>query len=90
MLDLILALQSLPAARLLPSLNGRGSLFGDLSKFNSVVDSDDLTSDLSLSYLKKPSTTHHEREFMTLVVNVKTHHCQRPLTPGVLALCEAH
>lgn len=40
-LDLILALQSIPAARLLPSPNGRGSLFGDLSRFNSVVDSDD-------------------------------------------------
>jgi hypothetical protein len=40
-LDLMLALQTLLTARLLPSPNNRGTLFGDLSKFNSVVDSDD-------------------------------------------------
>jgi hypothetical protein len=40
-LDLILALQTLPKARLLPSPNNRGTLFGDLFRFNSVVDSDD-------------------------------------------------
>ena len=40
-LDLILALQTLPTARLLPSPNNRGTLFGDLSRFNAVVDSDD-------------------------------------------------
>jgi hypothetical protein len=34
-------LQSLPDARRLPSPNGRGSLSGDLSRFYSVVDSDD-------------------------------------------------
>src|SRR5580700_399749 len=32
-IDLILALQNLPAARLLPSPNGRGILLGDLSRF---------------------------------------------------------
>ena len=41
MLDLVLALQNLPASRLLHSHHGRGSLFGDLSRFNSVVDLDD-------------------------------------------------
>lgn len=40
-LDLILALQGLPDARRLPSPNGRGSLLGDLSRFISVVDSDE-------------------------------------------------
>jgi hypothetical protein len=40
-LDLVLALQNLPAPRLLRSHHGRGSLFGNLSRFNSVVDSDD-------------------------------------------------
>jgi hypothetical protein len=40
-LDLILALQILPTACLLPSPNNCGTLFGDLSRFNSVVDSDD-------------------------------------------------
>jgi len=40
-LDLILALQILPTACLLPSPNNRGTLFGDLSRFNSVVDSND-------------------------------------------------
>jgi hypothetical protein len=40
-LDLMLALQTLLTARLLPSPNNRGTLFCDLSKFNSVVDSDD-------------------------------------------------
>jgi hypothetical protein len=40
-LDLVLALQNLPAPRLLRSYHSRGSLFGDLSRFNSVVDSDD-------------------------------------------------
>jgi hypothetical protein len=39
-LDLVLALQTLPTARLLPS-NNRGTLFGDLSRFNLVVGSDD-------------------------------------------------
>jgi hypothetical protein len=39
-LDLILALQTLSTVRLLPSLNNRGTLFGDLSRFNAVVDSD--------------------------------------------------
>lgn len=33
------ALQNLPAARLLPSPNGCRTLFDDLSRFNSVVDS---------------------------------------------------
>ncbi|KAI9863555.1 MAG: hypothetical protein M1813_003578 [Trichoglossum hirsutum] len=37
-LDLILALQSLPVARLLPSPNGRRTLLSDLSRFNSTVD----------------------------------------------------
>jgi hypothetical protein len=36
-LDLVLALQNLPAARLLPSPNGRGILLGDLSRFISLV-----------------------------------------------------
>jgi len=40
-LDLILALQSLPTARLLPSPNDRGTLFDDLSRFKPVVDFDD-------------------------------------------------
>jgi hypothetical protein len=40
-LDLMLALQTLLTACLLPSPNNRGTLFCDLSKFNSVVDSDD-------------------------------------------------
>jgi hypothetical protein len=40
-LDLVLALQTLPTARLLPSSNNRGTLFGDLSRFNLVVGSDD-------------------------------------------------
>ncbi|KAI9769851.1 MAG: hypothetical protein M1840_003845 [Geoglossum simile] len=40
-IDLILALQSLPAARLLPSPNGRGTLSGHLSRFYSAVDSGD-------------------------------------------------
>jgi hypothetical protein len=40
-LDLILALQTLPTARLLPSPNNRGTLVGDLSRFNAAVDSDD-------------------------------------------------
>jgi hypothetical protein len=40
-LDLILALQTLPTARLLPSPNNRGIFFGDLSRFYAVVDSDD-------------------------------------------------
>lgn len=40
MLRLIVALQNLPAADLLPSPSGRGTLFDDLSKFNSVVHSD--------------------------------------------------
>jgi hypothetical protein len=39
-LDLILALQTLPTARLLPSPNNRRTLFGDLSRFNAVDDSD--------------------------------------------------
>ena len=37
----VMALQTLPTARLLPSPNNRGTLFGDLSRFNSVIDSDD-------------------------------------------------
>lgn len=41
MLDLILALQNLPGARRLPSLNGRGSLLSDLSRYISLVDSDE-------------------------------------------------
>ncbi|KAI9777129.1 MAG: hypothetical protein M1839_009085 [Geoglossum umbratile] len=41
-LDLVLALQNLPAARLLPSPNGRGILLGDLSRFISLVVSNDL------------------------------------------------
>ena len=40
-LDLILALQNLPAARLLPSPNGRGILRGDLLRFISLVVSND-------------------------------------------------
>jgi hypothetical protein len=40
-LDLILALQNLPDARRLPSPNGRGSLLSDLSRYISLVDSDE-------------------------------------------------
>src|SRR3982074_3420495 len=40
-LDLVLALQNLPAARLLPSPNGRGSLRSDLLRLAPLVDSDD-------------------------------------------------
>ena len=39
--DLILALQSLPASHLLLSNGGNKSLFVDLSRFNSVVGSND-------------------------------------------------
>lgn len=39
-LNFILALQTFPDACRLPSLNGRRSLFGDLLRFNSVVDLD--------------------------------------------------
>jgi hypothetical protein len=39
-LDLILALQTLLTARLLPSSNNRKTLFGDLLRFNAVVNSD--------------------------------------------------
>jgi hypothetical protein len=38
-LDLILALQSQPAARVLPSRNSRGTLLGDLSAYVTLVDS---------------------------------------------------
>ncbi|KAH6661767.1 hypothetical protein B0J14DRAFT_707992 [Halenospora varia] len=38
-LDLILALQSRPAARVLPSRNSRGTLLGDLSTYVTLVDS---------------------------------------------------
>ena len=41
MLDLILALQNLPAARLLPSPNGRGTLLSDLLRIATSVDLDD-------------------------------------------------
>ncbi|KAF2452271.1 serine/threonine-protein kinase Sgk2 [Lineolata rhizophorae] len=40
MLDLVLALQALPACRSLPSRTGRGTLFRDLSRLYGVVDSD--------------------------------------------------
>ncbi|KAH0542464.1 hypothetical protein FGG08_003135 [Glutinoglossum americanum] len=40
-LDLVLALQSLPAARVLSSPDSRGTLLGDLSRLNSAVDSGD-------------------------------------------------
>src|SRR3954451_9813357 len=52
-LDLILALQSLPTARLLPSPNRRGTLFGDLSRFNSVVDSGDFDLRSAIPLLNK-------------------------------------
>lgn len=39
-LDLVLALQSHPASRLLASNIGRGTLFGDLSRFIFVIDSE--------------------------------------------------
>ncbi|MCJ1360537.1 MAG: hypothetical protein MMC33_010545, partial [Icmadophila ericetorum] len=38
-LDLLLALQSQPAARILPSRNGHGTLLGDLSGYVTLVDS---------------------------------------------------
>lgn len=41
MLDLILALQGLPAARLLPSPNGRGSLLSVFSRYIPLVKSDE-------------------------------------------------
>jgi len=41
LLDLILALQSLPASRLLPSNGGNKNLLGDLLRLNSAVNSDD-------------------------------------------------
>ena len=41
LLNLILALQSLPASHLLPSNGGNKSLLVDLSRLNSAVGSDD-------------------------------------------------
>jgi hypothetical protein len=61
-LDLILALQNLPAACLLPSPNGRGSLFGDLSRFNSVIDTDDFEI-RSVTGLLKSFIMHQLRNF---------------------------
>ncbi|KAI9858499.1 MAG: hypothetical protein M1813_006440 [Trichoglossum hirsutum] len=52
-LDLILALQSLLTARLLSSPNRYGTLFGDLSRFNSVVDSSDFDLRSAISLLNK-------------------------------------
>ena len=42
--DLILALQSQPAARILPSRNSRGTLLGDLSAYVTLIDSNNLIS----------------------------------------------
>jgi Fungal protein kinase len=52
-LDLILALQNLPAARLLPSPNGRGILLSDLLRFASLVVSDDFDIKLVIPLLNK-------------------------------------
>ncbi len=38
-LDLVLALQSQPAARILPSRNSCGTLLGDLSGYVTLIDS---------------------------------------------------
>lgn len=38
-LDLVLALQSQPAARILSSRNSRGTLLGDLSGYVALIDS---------------------------------------------------
>ncbi|KAI9856816.1 MAG: hypothetical protein M1813_008753 [Trichoglossum hirsutum] len=51
--DLILALQNLPAARLLPSRSGRGTILGDLQRFGSLVDSDDFDAKRVIPLLKE-------------------------------------
>jgi Fungal protein kinase len=51
-LDLILALQNLPASRLLPSSTGRGTLFGDLSRFSSMIDSEQFNVERVIPLLK--------------------------------------
>ncbi|OCL07126.1 hypothetical protein AOQ84DRAFT_320397 [Glonium stellatum] len=50
--DLTVALQKLPAARLLPSVTGRGTLRSDLLRLGSSVDSDDFSIERIIPLLK--------------------------------------
>ncbi|KAF2452531.1 hypothetical protein BDY21DRAFT_388543 [Lineolata rhizophorae] len=51
-LDLVLALQSLPACRSLPSSTGRGTLTSDLSRFIPVIDSNEFDAERIRPLLK--------------------------------------
>ena len=52
LLDLILALQSLPASQLLPSNSSNKSLFVDLLRLNSVVGFNDFNIEWFLPFFK--------------------------------------
>jgi len=56
-LDLILALQSQPAARVLPSRNSRGTLLGDLPAYVTLIDSNNFDINSAIPLVKKWSTT---------------------------------
>jgi hypothetical protein len=69
-LDLILALQSLPAARLLPSNNRGGTLLGDLSRFNEGVDSDDFNIKSIVPLLEQVIKRAADEDIWTAVISL--------------------
>ncbi|KAL7621880.1 hypothetical protein AAE478_007380 [Parahypoxylon ruwenzoriense] len=71
-LNLLSALQILPAARLLPSRTGHGTLRGDLLRLNSTVGSDDFDSDGIKPLLNVVLTDKPDREIWDTVYNTVT------------------
>ena len=78
MIDLILALQNLPVARLLPSPNGRGILLGDLSRFVSLVVSDNFDLKSVIPLLNKVVNKAPDEDIWGAVYHLVTESTPRP------------
>ncbi|KAI9772444.1 MAG: hypothetical protein M1840_000647 [Geoglossum simile] len=77
-LDLILALQSLPAARLLPSPSGRGILLVDLSEFISSVVSGNFDAKSAIPLLNKVINQASDTDIWVAVSVLVTHSTPPP------------
>jgi len=71
-LDLILALQNLPAARLFPSPNGRGILLSDLLRLTSLVISDDFDVKFVTRLLRDVVNNEADTQIWNIVKNLVT------------------
>jgi hypothetical protein len=80
-LDLVLALQSQPAARILPSRNSRGTLLGDLSGYVTLVDSNNFDIKSAIPLVERVVENAPDVEIWSAVFDLVAHTSSKPITP---------